>query len=221
MGHSQADKARTHERIVEIASRRLREEGLDGIGLAELMQEAGLTVGGFYKHFGSRDALVAEAVAAGFASSNTKIETDSRSGAAPSLAAFVDAYLSPAHRDDPGGGCTFAALGSDLARSDERTRDLTTAQIRRSFARIASLVNAPEGRAEETGAEGAGAEETGAEGAGTREASAILVFSALIGALSLARIVTDEGLSGTIMESVRQELLDLFGKKAASPEAAG
>ena len=62
MRHSKAEKAKTHERIVAIASKRFREEGLAGIGIADLMKEAGLTVGGFYKHFNSRDALVAEAV---------------------------------------------------------------------------------------------------------------------------------------------------------------
>ena len=62
MRHSKAEKAKTHKRIVAIASRRFREEGLAGIGIADLMKEAGLTVGGFYKHFNSRDALVAEAV---------------------------------------------------------------------------------------------------------------------------------------------------------------
>ena len=62
MGHSRADKEKTHKRIVKIAARRFREEGLAGVGIAELMKEAGLTVGGFYKHFNSRDDLVAEAV---------------------------------------------------------------------------------------------------------------------------------------------------------------
>ena len=66
MGHSQADKAQTHERIVAIASRRFRERGLEGIGVADVMKEAGLTVGGFYKHFDSREALVVEALAASF-----------------------------------------------------------------------------------------------------------------------------------------------------------
>ena len=62
MRHSKDEKARTHKRIVAVASKKLREEGLAGIGIANLMKEAGLTVGGFYKHFKSRDALVAEAV---------------------------------------------------------------------------------------------------------------------------------------------------------------
>jgi len=62
MGHTRAEKAKTHKRIVAIASKRFREEGLAGVGIADLMKEAGLTVGGFYKHFDSRDDLVAEAV---------------------------------------------------------------------------------------------------------------------------------------------------------------
>jgi len=66
MGHSRAQKAKTHKRIVSIASKKFREEGLAGVGIAELMKEAGLTVGGFYKHFDSRDDLVAEAVSSAF-----------------------------------------------------------------------------------------------------------------------------------------------------------
>jgi TetR/AcrR family transcriptional repressor of nem operon len=62
MGHSRTEKAKTHERIVSLASKRFREKGLTGIGIAELMREAGLTVGGFYKHLDSRDDLVAEAL---------------------------------------------------------------------------------------------------------------------------------------------------------------
>src|SRR5713226_3443658 len=74
MGHSKAEKAKTHKRIVAIASKRFREEGLAGVGIAELMKEAGLTIGGFYKHFDSRDDLVAEAVSAAFGGWQRRVE---------------------------------------------------------------------------------------------------------------------------------------------------
>src|ERR1700761_498224 len=101
MGHSQQEKADNHREIVEIAARKMRESGTEGPGVAEIMQEAGLTHGGFYKHFGSRDDLVAEAVEAAIAQSRESYSARV-DGAADPLAAFVDWYLSPDHRDDPG-----------------------------------------------------------------------------------------------------------------------
>src|ERR1700742_1900717 len=101
MGHSRDDKARSHERIVEIAAARLRESGTAGPGVAELMKAAGLTHGGFYKHFDSRDDLVAEAVERalreneGFMATLTADAPDARSA----LALFVDWYTSTEHRD--------------------------------------------------------------------------------------------------------------------------
>ncbi len=180
MGHSQADKARSHERIVQIASRRFRECGLEGVGLAKLMKEAGLTVGGFYKHFGSRDDLVAEAVAMAFDGSRAKIAQK------PTFAKLVDDYLSPAHRDDPGAGCAFSALTADLARSGTKIRSAATEEIRRNFERIAGLLK--EQKAE------------------TRRGEAIFVFSALVGALGLSRVVNDDKLSCEILQTVAGRL---------------
>src|ERR1700757_3811983 len=105
MRHSKAEKTKTHQRIVAIASKRFREEGLVGIGIADLMKEAGLTVGGFYKHFNSRDALVAEAV--GLALELWKNQLDAAASGGPPVTydSLVDQYLSDAHRDHPGVGC--------------------------------------------------------------------------------------------------------------------
>src|SRR5258708_32031025 len=80
MGHSRAEKTKTHKRIVKIASRRFREKGLAGVGIADLMKEAGLTVGGFYKHFDSRDALVAEAVSSAFGAWKRQIDAAASGG---------------------------------------------------------------------------------------------------------------------------------------------
>ena len=102
MGHSKAQKAKTHERIVKLASKRFREEGLAGIGIAELMKEAGLTVGGFYKHFDSRDHLVAEAVDSAFGGWKRRVDAAKSSASPVSYEELIDDYLNEAHRDNPG-----------------------------------------------------------------------------------------------------------------------
>src|ERR1700709_560618 len=104
MGHSQKDKEKNHAEIVAIAAQKMRESGTEGPGVAEIMKAAGLTHGGFYKHFDSRDDLVAEAVEEAVAQSREGFAAVV-DGAADPLAAFVDWYLSPTHRDEPGTGC--------------------------------------------------------------------------------------------------------------------
>jgi TetR/AcrR family transcriptional regulator, transcriptional repressor for nem operon len=108
MGYSKAQKARTHKRIVAIAAKRFREKGLAGFGIAELMKEAGLTVGGFYKHFDSRDDLVAEAVNSAFGGWKRRVEAAKSSGLPVSYEKLIDEYLNQAHRDNPGTGCAFS-----------------------------------------------------------------------------------------------------------------
>src|SRR6266568_647236 len=139
MGYSKAQKAKTHERIVKLASKRFREEGLAGIGIAELMKEAGLTVGGFYKHFDSRDDLVAEAVNSAFGGWKRRVEAAKSSGPPVSIAKLIDDYLNEAHRDNPGTGCAFSALAPEIARSGKRTRTLTSEQVRNDIQLISTL----------------------------------------------------------------------------------
>ena len=104
MGHSQADKAESRDRIVQVAAARFRESGLNGIGVADLMKDAGLTHGGFYRHFASRDELVAEAVERALQEGARAVDAVA-STSKSSLAAVVDAYLSPAHCDDLATSC--------------------------------------------------------------------------------------------------------------------
>ena len=193
MGHSRADKNKTHKRIVKIAARRFREEGLAGVGIAELMKEAGLTVGGFYKHFGSRDDLVAEAVSSAFGGWKRRVDAAASGGPSVSLAKLIDEYLNAAHRDDPGTGCAFSALAPEIARSDKRTRALTTEQVRNDIQLIAGLIAGRDAHA--------------------ARSQAILTFSALVGAMSLARTVSDEALSREILKTVAELLRNL-----ASPQ---
>jgi TetR/AcrR family transcriptional regulator, transcriptional repressor for nem operon len=182
MGYSKAQKARTHKRIVGIASKRFREKGLAGFGIAELMKEAGLTVGGFYKHFDSRDELVAEAVTSAFGDWQRRMDAAASGGPTVSYSELIDDYLSDAHRKNPGGGCAFSALAPEIARSDKRTRALTSEQVRKNLEVTAGLLPGKDKRA--------------------ARSRAILTFSALVGAMSLARAVSDESLSREILKTV-------------------
>jgi len=118
-------------RIVETASELFRERGYDGVGVAELMSAAGLTHGGFYKHFGSKADLLAEAMSCGFTQSAEKTEGVSRE-------AFIEYYLSRQHRDDMGKGCVMSALGTDAARQSESIRETFAAGIERQIAILES-----------------------------------------------------------------------------------
>jgi TetR/AcrR family transcriptional regulator, transcriptional repressor for nem operon len=183
MGHSRAEKANTHERIVALAAKKFREKGLAGIGIAELMNQAGLTVGGFYKHFDSREQLVAEALHSALTA--WKREKRAANGPRPTYESLVDEYLSEAHRDDPATGCPIAALAPDIARTDRRTREMVTQEVERSIDALASLIRERRGRREPA----------------TRS-RAILAYCAMVGAISTARAVSDEKLSGEILKAV-------------------
>jgi TetR/AcrR family transcriptional regulator, transcriptional repressor for nem operon len=111
---------------VAIASKRFREEGLTGIGIADLMKEAGLTVGGFYKHFKSRDDLVAEAVGSALGFWKGQVHAAASGGPPVTYESLVDDYLSETHRNYPGTGCPVGALAGDIGRSDKRTRAVVT-----------------------------------------------------------------------------------------------
>jgi TetR/AcrR family transcriptional repressor of nem operon len=180
MGHSREEKEKNHRQIVDVAARRMREAGTDGPGVAEIMKAAGLTHGGFYKHFDSRDELVAEAVEAALAQGEAGYR-EATEGAEDPLRAFVDWYLSPGHRDDPGSGCAVVALGADAGRGDERVRAAYGAQVERYIAHLEGLLD-------------------GGEDARRR---AIAAVTSMVGALLIARAVDDEELSEEILCEAR------------------
>jgi TetR/AcrR family transcriptional repressor of nem operon len=180
MKKSKAEAAETRRKIVKTAAAEFREKGINGTGLADLMAAAGLTHGGFYRHFESKDQLVAEACAAAFESANETawvplLQQNKRNA----LDAFVAKYLSEDHRDDQREGCPFAALGSELARSDENTRAAATEGLLKLAAAIA-------GQSSELRPDVA-------------KRRALVTLSTLIGALTLARMVNDPKLSATIL----------------------
>jgi TetR/AcrR family transcriptional repressor of nem operon len=188
MGHSQADKKEGHDRIVGIAARRFREGGLDRLSIADLMHEAGLTHGGFYKHFESRDDLVLQALDVAFRQGSSRDAGRSRKtkSAGPTLASVVEDYLSKSHRDSPGTGCAVGALISDVGRAGRGAKELYTDQVRRNLDSIAALVGDPADAADRS--------------------RAIVILSALTGAIGLSRAVADERLSNDILQTVRDFL---------------
>jgi TetR/AcrR family transcriptional repressor of nem operon len=153
------------------------------------MKQAGLTVGGFYKHFDSRDELVAEALSAAFGTWQRQKEAAESSGQPLSFEKLIDDYVSDVHRKNPGAGCAFSALAAEIARSDKRTRVRTSDQVKADLELIVGLLPGGDKRA--------------------ARSRAILTFSALVGAMSLARAVSDESLSREIQHTVA-ELLKEF-----------
>ena len=128
MGHSRASKREHHEEIVGVAASRFREDGVDRVGVADLMHDAGLTHGGFYRHFESRDQLVAEAVERALHDGGQAMAAVAESPHDP-MAAVIDAYLSIAHRDNLGTSCAVTTLAGDVARSNPRARAAYTDQV--------------------------------------------------------------------------------------------
>jgi TetR/AcrR family transcriptional repressor of nem operon len=199
MGRSQAAKAETHDRIVQIASERFREAGLDGVSVADLMKEAGLTVGGFYKHFSTREDLVAEAVARGQGAWQARMAKATSEEEKPTIAELIDGYLSAPHRDAPGRGCPAGALVGEIARSGPQTRALFTEGLKDTLVLLIDRLRA------------AGIDADNA----TLRRTAISIYSAMIGAIGAARAVDDPALSEEIMCSTAAQIKTL----ALPPEA--
>ena len=181
MRRSKQATAETRERIVATAAAEFRRGGLS-LGLAEVMAAAELTHGGFYRHFGSKDQLVAEAFAAALEGMTDRLAA--RAAEVPGRAGvqeIVARYLSAGHRDDAAGGCPLTALGSELARADGDVRAAATAGLRRMVGIIAGLL---------------------AEGGGeAAEQRALAIVATMIGALTMARVVTDGALSAAILDA--------------------
>jgi TetR/AcrR family transcriptional repressor of nem operon len=167
------------ERIVEAASRLFRERGFDGVGVDAIMKEAGLTHGGFYGHFKSKDGLAAEALALALQ------RGDERMSRFTDLNGYLRAYLSEAHCADREGGCGLAALGSDAAREGKGVRRAITGYVK---ARIEALGGFFGGTT------------------ASKRKHAIAAVSGMIGALMLARAVDDPALSKEILAAAREAI---------------
>jgi TetR/AcrR family transcriptional regulator, transcriptional repressor for nem operon len=182
MGHSQDDKAASHERILRVAARRFRERGFDGVGLAKLMSDAGMTLGGFYKHFDSRDRLVAEATSRAFSEGAAQLRHGVASTSCAPLGALFDLYLTPAHRDDAGNGCPVAALAADAARTPA-ARKAFSAGFRAFADWVGGMLDGPENEKRARGA---------------------AVICAMAGAVAVARALDDPMLSDETLQAARR-----------------
>jgi TetR/AcrR family transcriptional repressor of nem operon len=168
------------EKILEVAGALFRERGFDGIGVAEIMKRAGLTHGGFYGHFASKDDLAAEITARVLGRSGWMERLTGTQK--PSFSDLVRQYLSPRHRDDPGRGCLFAALGSDVVRQPRSVRRAFTEGLR---LRVDALARLAPGRS-----------------AAARRQKSLATMAGLVGALILSRAVDDPKFSDEILEAV-------------------
>jgi len=179
--------ADNRQRILNAAARLFREHGIDGAGVDAITEAAGLTHGAFYSQFGSKEAVIVEALRLVLDESNARWArgaggTDKRRA----LAAIIDGYLSPRHRNALGEGCAVAALGSDLPRLSKKAREVVTERLEEGLDVLAELVPA--------------------RTAARRQEVAIQLFSAMLGALILARAVGTKSASRRILDTVAKGL---------------
>lgn len=183
-----AAKEASHERIVEVAARAIRQTGYGGTGVADIMKQAGLTHGGFYAHFASRDAMLAEAIDRACAESVAKTAAVvAEAPPAQALAAMLRAYLSKAHIDHPEVGCPVAALASEMPRQSPEVRRVTTRRIKEMVDLVAR--ESPD---------------WGQPGAHER---ALFTVATMVGAVMLARAVDEPGLSDSFCQSALAHLV--------------
>jgi TetR/AcrR family transcriptional regulator, transcriptional repressor for nem operon len=198
MRYSREHKLETHARIVKRASVRLREKGAHGIGVADLMKDAGLTHGGFYAHFDSRDALVIEAFDYAMDRSNERWrKLAEQTPPDKRLATIVEQYLTSVHRDDPGHGCAVPTLGAEIARESPKTRKAFAAKLEQMIDILAAqiLPGVP------------------------REAArkqAMATLATMMGTLVLARIAGNGAFSDEILAAGRDAALE----RSARPKRA-
>jgi TetR/AcrR family transcriptional repressor of nem operon len=191
MRYEPEHKTRTRDRILRNAARKLRAEGLRGPGVASVMKASGLTVGGFYKHFRSKVELLADAIAEAFSESSERIYSSLQNlPREDRWKEFVRIYLSPEHCDHPDSGCPVAALAPEMARAKIGVKKRISGLIKDRAERWVEFMP---GR-------------TAAE----RERNFFLIFTAMVGAVSVARIYTQSAEREKVLAAMRDYLLRSF-----------
>ena len=192
-------KEETRKRVLKAAAKAIRAEGPHRVGVAEVMAEAGLTHGGFYAHFKSKDDLVAASIGQMFEEGSQQARRTTE-GVEPAvgLGRYIDFYLSPAHRDARGAGCPLPYLSADAPRMDPVSRALFAEGVAQLTDRLATLL--------------------GRMGDPDPSATASSLLAEMVGALSLARADPDPARSDTILERSRAALKTRFGLTAESSE---
>lgn len=186
MGHSQSQKAKNRELLLARASEQIRSGGFSSINVGSLMKTVGLTHGGFYGHFKSKDALLTEALKRALVDGETTARTTAKTPKR-GFGDVVRSYLSKQHRKTPEHGCAISALISDVARADKDTRSIMETHIDAFIDKTAiSLDNDHQ--------------------------QASLAVSAMVGALALSRIITDDRKADKFITGVRDTLLKQFAE---------
>ena len=188
-------KEETHERIVDVAARAIRRHGYAGVGVADVMKEAGLTHGGFYAHFESRDALLVEALERAGRESFSAVTRAAELHAAKGVSAFrslVDTYLANRHVASLETGCPVAALGCDMPRQSQPVREASAVRVQRLIAAVRSAL--PEGQ----------------------RAAAGVVAGTLVGSLQIARALGDNAEGRAVLAAARKSLIQQYDTPAAA-----
>ena len=188
MRYSKEHKFQTHERIVKKASVKLREKGAHGIGVADLMKDAGLTHGGFYAHFDSRDALVIEAFTHAMDRSTARWrKLSEETPVEKRLSKIVNTYLAPVHRDDLGHGCAVPALAAEIARESAKTRRVFSGRMEQMIDMLAEQFHGMPRKA--------------------ARKEAVAALATMMGSLVMARVAGNGELSEEILKSGRDAVL--------------
>ena len=196
MRYSETHKAETRERVLKEAAKEIRAKGPDNVAVAGVMARAGLTHGGFYAHFPSKDALVKEAIGAMFADARKRTERIDAAGEPRAvLRAYVDFYLSPGHRDSRDRGCPLPTLSGDFARSQPATR----ARFGAGVEGIAGRLAAPLAKL----------------GYPDPQAEAHALLAQLVGGVALARAVGDPALSDAMLADTHVSIVARYGLETA------
>jgi AcrR family transcriptional regulator len=192
MRYGKDQKEATRQRIVEVAGRRFKEDGIDGAGVAAVMSDAGLTNGAFYGHFTSKEDLVANVLADQLRAQRDSFDAQPTGRAG--LEAIIRAYLSPQHRDHCADGCPSAALLDEIARRPAATKKVFSAELM-------GVVDDIAGRLDPSDPDGA-------------RTDALTLFGMLIGTLQLARALTDRDLSEQLLARGVETALKLLDDRA-------
>ena len=191
MRYQPGHKVQVHRKILKDASRRVRAEGITGAAVSSVMRDAGLTHGGFYKHFGSKDDLLTESLSAAFQETADRL-TQAAEKSPPGAAwkAIVKAYLSAEHCEHAERGCPLAALASELARADNSVKAPIRGELIKYKTRMLPLM--PGRRVAD------------------KEQAFFAIFSTMIGAIAIARILPDRAARARVLASARDFLLRSF-----------
>jgi TetR/AcrR family transcriptional repressor of nem operon len=193
MRYSKGHKQATRQRIVDVAGRRFKQDGIDGAGVASVMSDAGLTNGAFYAHFASKEDLVANVLADQLRAQRQAF--DAQPPGRAGLEAIIRAYLSPEHRDQCADGCASAALIDEIARRPSATRQVFTGELLGTMDDIAARLDPADVEAART--------------------DALMLFGLMLGTLQLSRALTDRDLSDQLLArgvETAMNLLDEFAR---------